>query len=690
MDAAAMLNDSGDAGEVSRDGASLDGTGPPLDASDGSPGLDGDAHPSDAEPGSIAPCATISSSGKVLFDTGHAAQIMLLRKSGDRMVSQDITGHWILWDVPRRAQIATGENPACPLSCSPTVDLAGSTLSVHVSSAIELRAAADGQVLGTVPTPSGGFGLASDGSYLFTASANGLTAFSSSGQPLVNRSGNYANANVAAVPGELRVALGAAGSTMVELVPIAGGSSVTHVFAGTFHSWFLDGGRFLATTGSTVRVYSKDAVQQQILTLSTLNHLTGQGNYFWTFDNNAPGGPLNIYAVGTDTPVATSIEGAQTAVIGSQSALVLAPGAGSFDVVDLSGPTVARTHYDVPVSYLEAFAVDPLGSWAVGNRNGVIFESSGFGAPGGPFSLGCGEVWSIAGSASGRAAVATASGQILHFSFGPNERSLSGVVPFASGKVALSSDGTLLIAEEGQFGDPYRRSLEVFALPGGGNVKTWTYSNTAYPPFHDFAVSRDLSRVAQLTCTDFLTCTRIVNDFGGTTYFTDAYPDPGHNGPDLTGICLSIAPNDSLIAVTDTGLPSTASATRIYDGMKLIGATNGYLVGWIDDQRLLVQNYSSTGGAPVYSSSTIVDPQGNVVATPALPAPIGRIDSFSFTSTFEILGPSEIYSDRQNTIYSLSDGSVVWTSPDSQGGHGAVAGGYVVFAQGHQVFAETH
>ncbi len=37
-------------------------------------------------------------SGKIL-DIGHSASISLLRSSNNRLLSQDSTGKWIVWDV---------------------------------------------------------------------------------------------------------------------------------------------------------------------------------------------------------------------------------------------------------------------------------------------------------------------------------------------------------------------------------------------------------------------------------------------------------------------------------------------------------------------------------------------------------------------------------------------------------------
>src|SRR5262249_49460710 len=145
------------------------------------------------------------------------------------------------------------------------VDLTSNTLNVAKTSSMNLRSASDGQLLANVPVSSASFGLASDGSYLWQTSSAGLKAFSPAGLPLLDRSGNYAGAKIAAVPGEVRVALGPAGASNVELVPMGGGSPVTHAFSGTFHSWFRDGGRFLTTTGNVARIYSKDGASQQLI-----------------------------------------------------------------------------------------------------------------------------------------------------------------------------------------------------------------------------------------------------------------------------------------------------------------------------------------------------------------------------------------------------------------------------------------
>jgi hypothetical protein len=80
------------------------------------------------------------------------------------------------------------------------------------------------------------------------------------GNPLQRSAGRHAARRGARVAGRELVCCDLARLHIYSLWsacdPTPGPPTVTATFSGTFHSWFLDGQRFLATTGTTVRVYS--------------------------------------------------------------------------------------------------------------------------------------------------------------------------------------------------------------------------------------------------------------------------------------------------------------------------------------------------------------------------------------------------------------------------------------------------
>src|SRR6185295_1004049 len=112
------------------------------------------------------------------------------------------------------------------------------------------------------------------------------------------------SASVSAVPGELRIAR--PDRNVIERISTATGNSTrSAAFQGTFHSWFVDGARFLTTSSNTVRVYSSAKVtQENLFSLPTLDSLTGQGDYVWTLGNRSYA--LDIYALShPSAPAAT-------------------------------------------------------------------------------------------------------------------------------------------------------------------------------------------------------------------------------------------------------------------------------------------------------------------------------------------------------------------------------------------------
>ncbi|WP_165420076.1 beta strand repeat-containing protein [Edaphobacter modestus] len=624
-----------------------------------------------------------------LLDLGHSAQIKLLRTTTTRVLSQDNSGHWALWDYTSGTELASGDQYFPGPSGAHTypfywpVDMAGQTVAIGQTNGLEVRSSSDGHLLSTIISPAmidptdstvgnAWWKLASDGSYICAGSQAGLSVWAPTGQLLVSRQGDYSAANTFAAPGEVRVADGAAGENVVETISTSTGtSSIGPAFSGQFNSWFLDGERFLTNTGTAVWTYSKSSVQEAIVSFPTVENLTGQGNWVWTYASNTTGSPLAIYPVGGNSPAATYNLSASAAVIPSGTTIgVLSYGTAASSVIDLSGSTLSKADYTLPVAFLSAYAATSTSQWLAGNTHGVVLDGSSLSTT--PRYLGLGIAWSISGAA-GRAAVATASGKILYFD--PALSTPQGAISFSSSKIVLSSDGTVLASAANATDAQYEtdRTLNFYSLPANTLTTSIPYQFLqGTPNLYDFSLSSSGTMLGQVLGTYNGTTSTYVRQVapvsGGPTVWSDNPPDPNN--------AIQLSPDGTLIAVS-SGSGSSTSGTNILKNGLLVTAVPGWVVGWIDDNRVLVNNYAAYTNA--YSNSAIYDATGTKLATTTLPELL-RIQPVT---------SDQVYSPDRNAIYSLSTGLSTWTAADKSTGIGAVAGSYVVFASGSRVLVDS-
>ena len=388
--------------------------------------------------------------GAALIDLGHSSTVELSRYANSSLISLDEAGHWVLQAYGSGAILASGEG-AC-VNCTPVtawfvyppVDIAGPTAIDNTPSGIEIRSAASGQLLATIPGQFSWFKLASDGSYIATGSTAALSAWSTSGQPLLSLAGDYSKAVVFSAPGQVQVALGPVGANVIQTVSVPGGSaSVSPAFQGAFNTWFVDGTGFLTSLGNTIWTYSSAVVQMNITPVSSLGSLGGEGNYFWNYNNS-----INIYQVGGGiSPVFTASSVNAEYFIPSGTTIGVVYGeeytlnTNQLAVIDLSGAMPVSTSYTVPIADLSAYAAVSAGLWVVGNEQGVIFDGASL--AGQPRYLTLGQVSSIA-AGTGYFSVATASGQIFYFNASTD--AMVGTINFLSSQISMSSDGTVLAA----------------------------------------------------------------------------------------------------------------------------------------------------------------------------------------------------------------------------------------------------
>jgi len=630
----------------------------------------------------------------VLLDLGHATGVNVLRYEPSRILSVDVEGHWVLWDLQTTASIAHGDS-SCASTCAQRGDLAVSTIAIQTSTGIELRSSLDGHVTASVASSAPWWSLASDGSYVVAGDASALTAWSPSGVVLLSRAGDYSKATTYAAPNEIRVALGPAGAHVIERIAITTGSaSSTPTFQGDFSSWFIDGARFITNLGNTVWIYSKDGVQLDIKALATTTYIRGgQGQWFWVTSNPYDTGTLDIYQVGASANPAASYSFGNTRLpLPSRDSIAVQSFQGNMlTVIDLSGSSPTRLDYSSPLSSPGPFALLASGQWIVGDGNGVLADSS---MPTKYFGLG--KALAVAGS-SRRIVVATTTRGITYFDVATrNEEGRIGP-PITSARLGLSDDGSVLAVAR-NVNDGGDHPLDVYSLPGASLIKSWLYPYGSDPWLRDISLSGSgvvVGKTGQacVPCGNIGKYWRQVDTTAGATVWSDLANPPPTINVEFSEYAPRLSPDGSLIAVSN-GQRSDATTTQIYRGGQIVTAVAGWPVGWIDDNRLLVNRYVFQFQADRYMSCVVVDPAGHTIGTCALPE----------LYSLQRVGPDAIYSPERNAIFSVSTGQATWTSPNASRGNGvyssvgsgvtyvgilgAVAGPYVVFASGATIRAE--
>lgn len=637
--------------------------------------------------GTASTTITLSSEAGTILELGHADSINSLHFDGTHVLSEDITGHWVLWDYATATAIASGDSGCTRNSCyadsdascisfaclSQRSNLAASTVALATVAGFEIRSASDGHVVATIaasPQPSW-WRLAADGSYLCAGSTAGLTVWSQTGQMLFSRAGNYASAKAFAASTEIRIVGGPAGTNIVETIAVAtAAATVSPSFQGTFAGWFIDGERFLSAVGTTTLLtYSKVAVQQDATSVGTVGTVGGTGNWFWNNANVS----LSVYSVGSSTTAAaTHSTSTDDTVVTSGSTIGVIPYVSNHvGVFDLSGSAPVFTDHTLPVSQMSGYAAASASNWISSNEFGVLFDGASLTAT--PRFLGYGQAWSIAGSDS-RFAVATASGRVMYFDSTSNV--LQGTIGKLSSKLQLSQDGSVLAAMGDNLDGPpgLDGTLGIYSLPSQTLTYSWPYNFTLpYPT--DITLSGSGTMLGQILVAQGGGLIRQVSPVnGGAPIWTDAIVPPISGTP----YPIRLSPNGSLIAIADGPKNTTQVGTQIISNGVLVNAVQGWPAGWLDDNRLVVNTYAQQAllGPVLFAGAFIYDATGKQTGPFLYP---GELTDFQPVTAQTFYIP--------NSIQSIDGISNVWLTTVASRGVGAVAGPHVVFASGARVYA---
>jgi hypothetical protein len=646
--------------------------------------------------GSANVTLTVEVDATPLMHLGHQSSVTTVRETSTNVFSEDALGTWILWNYASASIVAHGvsgcvfTSPNFTGNCSldPAIDMAGTTAVIVTPTGFEIHSTSDGSTLGTIASSAPNWWkLAADGSYIAVGSSTGVSAWSTSGQQLFANSGDYSRAVAFAAAGQLQIANGRAGTNVIESITVPSGSSTTGAqFNGTFAAWFTNGGNFITTAGSTALVYSNAIVQQQVLSIGT-NHgpIGGQGNWVWVIPANSD--EVDLYPA-TGTPTATPYVFASTVTLEpptAASGAVLGAVSSVFSVIDLSGATPVKTDYTTPSGAVAAYALVSTSQWVSGAANGVLED--GATATTTPRYFGVGQVTSIAGG-SGHFAVGTPLG-IYYFDAATLAQ--EGQIAFNAGQLALSTDGTTLAAVGAPAVNGITGPVNIYTLPAGGApLNVWSDTPFDIDLSGSGTVLGQLLWVGRPTSGSYSVQANPAT--GGSAIFSSTFSDAAI--PFTTFPPLRVSPDGTLIAYSPMGSPkglalaNVATSTNLLLNGTLVTAFNGLTVGWLDNTRLLVNNYSGTSYP--YTGCTLYGPNGAPTNAPcAIPVEMLRFQPVPSQSDL-------IYSPQYNQVLSVSTGAVNWTSGNMAVGGGtvqatgALSGSHVIFVSGIDLLAQPY
>jgi hypothetical protein len=277
-------------------------------------------------------------------------------------------------------------------------------------------------------------------------------------------------------------------------------------------------------------------------------------------------------------------------------------------------------------------------------------------------------------------AISTAIGKILVFD--PSQSTLEETIDFSSGKLALTSDGAVLGASASSnsgWGTGPTGTLNFYSLPSGNVLSSFPSNASANTVLSDFTLAASGTTIGQVTETwsgSYSYARQVTPIAGGSVIWSDT-GDSNH---------ILLSPDGTLVAEYNVWA-SDLSATNIFKNGTLVTAIPGAAVGWLDNNRILVNQYALVKEGmvywPLYTGCTIYSSAGVQLATTSLPE----------LQSIETVDSGSVYDPASNTIYSLTTGQPVWKGsyPNAYPSLsiGAVAGPYVVYESGHSVVVEA-
>jgi hypothetical protein len=279
----------------------------------------------------------------------------------------------------------------------------------------------------------------------------------------------------------------------------------------------------------------------------------------------------------------------------------------------------------------------------------------------------------------------------------PHTKSIQTTLPFTASKLEMSSDGKVLAADISGIGVVTNTPVQVVSLPSGTSI-----AGLSSPGGGQLGEIR-VSASGTLVELSAVTGRAVTAATGGPVLWSD---QPDNGVASANGVAAPLSPDGTQIAANLGGDALWGNAVlavpsiNLYKNFQLSGALTGYSPGWIDNNRVLVCQYTADPSLnyTVLSGCAVYDGTGTLVSA-AAPLKISRLQMAGPTSAYYALGP--------NSIVSLTTGNTLWMSantdpisrflvstgthgpiPNEFGTMGVLTSAYVVFPSGGLVLAQ--
>lgn len=632
-------SESGGSGGSSDTGDTSGSSGPAASVSTGDSSGDGTASSSGTDGGDSegdtdgVDCCEPGCSSELL--TTHVGKVAV-QHSGARIASLDEGKHLALWAADTLDRVLTR-------TAVDEVALVGDTLVYRTGDELHVLDADDGAPLGVCASDKQ-WGLALDGSYVWTAGAAGLELLELDCGLRWSAAGDLGDAKVLAAADAVHVYdADLMAQSVVHLDAVDGGQT-SDAFVGAFAKWFADAPRYWTTQGASFRVYDLDNTEVK-LAPGAVQY--GWGEYIVT-------GAIvqNIYAPGTVAKLANEH------VFSGPAALSLDT-SGAVDVVSL-----VRLDQDPPTTAVvtPTCCVGEGGKWKFAYHDGAwaVGGALGFSADHLARAITDGQVVGLAGSRVGRVAAGVANsevhvydidaacGVLEHPSFSRDDGELWETADL----LWMANDGSRLVSRESYRDWPLQLNAlagtRFYALPGGALEGAKQASINA-DVIVDHEVSEDGSMYARLVTNTLWSYSAAFAPAGPTL--------AGDNG----NVLPRFAPGGAHMVVSDAqqfpdDWGGAFSQISTVAPVKLVAVAEGVAIGFLDDGRILVGHYEGVMD-PKFVGSDIVDLDGVVVQETTLP----DIRGFVRLGTGEIL--AQLHPNGDAAIFDPSTGEQLWTAP---------------------------